>query len=248
MTAGTSNNESANVYQDELLSLFDALVNVIFCIKGSDQRYVAVNTAFVQRTGRTSKRDVVGKTAAELFPEELARSYEAQDARLFDTGEALRDELELIGRSDGSLRWYLTTKLPVLDKATGEVVSLVSVSRDLQMPSDEGIAVDSLTRVVDLVGDAYDTVLRVADLAAAADCSPGQLERRMKRVFGLTATQYVLRVRVDHAAELLRSSHDSLASIATRCGFYDQADFTRKFARLTNTTPAYFRSAYRRFS
>ena len=59
---------------------------------------------------------------------------------------ALRDELELIGRSDGSLRWYLTTKLPVMDPATGGVASLVSVSRDLHMPSDEGIAVESLTR------------------------------------------------------------------------------------------------------
>ena len=56
----------------------DALVNVIFCIKGSDQRYLAVNTAFVQRTGRTSKRDVIGKRATELFPRELAESYEAQ--------------------------------------------------------------------------------------------------------------------------------------------------------------------------
>ena len=49
--------------------------------------------------------------------------------------------------------------------------------------------------------------------------------------------QFVLRVRVDHAAERLRSSGHSLAAIATTCGFYDQADFTRKFARLTNTTP-----------
>ena len=60
------------------MSLFDALVNVIFCIKGSDQRYLAVNTAFVQRTGRTSKRDVIGKRATELFPREFAESYEAQ--------------------------------------------------------------------------------------------------------------------------------------------------------------------------
>ena len=161
---------------------------------------------------------------------------------------ALRDELELIGRSDGSLRWYLTTKLPVMDPATGGVASLVSISRDLHMPSDEGIAIESLTRVVELVGKDYDRVLRVADLASAAGCSPGQLERRMKRVFGLTATQYVIRVRVDHAAELLRSSGHSLAAIATTCGFYDQADFTRKFARLTNTTPAYFRSTCRRSS
>ena len=231
-------------YQDELIALFDALVDVIFCIKGADQRYVAVNTAFVKRTGRRSKREVVGNRALDLFPRELAEGYEAQDARIFTTGEALRDELELIGQSDGTRRWYLTTKLPVVDRKTGAVTSLVSVSRDLRVASDEGIELESLSRVVDLVNRQFGSVLRVADLAAAAGCSPGQLERRMKRVFGLTATQYVLRVRVDHAADLLAHSEVALAEVATRCGFYDQADLTRKFARLTNTTPAQFRTLY----
>lgn len=230
--------------QDELLALFDALVDVIFCIKSADQRYLAVNTAFVKRTGRRSKRDVVGKRASDLFPGELAAGYEAQDAVIFETGQPLRDELELIGRRDGTRRWYLTTKLPVFDKASSTVTSLVSVSRDLHVPSEEGVALESLSRVVDLVNARFGDTLRVADLAAAAQCSSGQLERRMKRVFGLTATQYVMRVRVDHATELLAHSNVPLAEIATRCGFYDQADFTRKFARLTNTTPAQFRALY----
>ena len=241
----TKNDSSASVvYQDELLALFDALVNVIFCVKGADQRYQVVNTAFVQRTGRKSKREVVGRRAIELFPSALAERYEEQDAALFKTGEPLRDELELIGRSDATLRWYLTTKLPVFDRGSGMVASLVSVSRDLQMPSHEGIEVESLTRVVELVNESYDQVLRVADMAAAADCSASRLERRMKRVFGLTATQYVQRVRVDRATELLAHTDRSLADIATSCGFYDQANFTRKFARLTNTTPAQFRAVY----
>lgn len=245
MTARTTNVpvRLTGTYEDELIALFDALVNVIFCIKGADQRYQAVNTAFVHRAGKASKRDVVGMRASDLFPPELAAGYEAQDAELFETGEALRDELELIGQNDGSIRWYLTTKLPVIED--GEVSALVSISRDLQLPSDDTIAVESLTRLVDWVAEHFATVIRVADLAAVAECSTGQLERRMKRVFGLTATQYVLRVRVDHAADLLRTTDRPLAEIATACGFYDQADLTRKFARLTNATPASFRAAYR---
>ena len=65
----------------------------------------------------------------------------------------------------------------------------------------------------------------------------------MKRVFGLTPTQYILRVRVEHATELLTHTDRSLADIATACGFYDQADFTRKFGRLTSMTPAQFRAS-----
>ena len=231
--------------QDEMLDLFELLVNVMFCMKNTDSVYVAVNAAFVRRTGKTSKRDVIGRRASDLFRPELAERYEEQDRRVFATGESLRDRLELIRRHDGELGWYLTTKVPVSVLGEPSVLAgLVSISRDLRIPSEEQIGMESLMSVVDFVNDHLDGPLRVSDLAAAANCSTGQLERRMKQVFGLTPTQYVLRVRVDRAATLLTESPRSLADIATAVGFYDQADFTRRFARLTNETPAQFRSSH----
>ena len=228
--------------QDELLDLYDLLVDVIFCMKDVDGVYVAVNRAFVRRTGRSSKRDVVGKRAGDLFIPPLAERYEEQDTGVFSTGRPLRDELELIRREDASLGWYLTTKLPVASRSDqGHITGLVSISRDLATPSDEGITMESLHRVVALVQQRLAETLRVADLAAAADCSTSSLERRMKRVFGVTATQFVLRSRVDQATRLLTTTDTPLAEIAATVGFYDQADFTRRFARLTNETPAQFR-------
>ncbi len=229
--------------RQELVDLFDALPNVMFCMKGTDDRYLAVNQAFVRRSGRQSKRDVIGARATDLFPGALAEHYEAQDAAVFATGEPLRDELELIRRPDRSTGWYLTTKLPVFDD--GEVVGLVSISRDLDTPSEEGIAVESLTRVVELVQDRLAEPIRVAEMASAAGCSESQLERRMKRVFGITPNQYVLRARVDRAAVRLVDSADPIALIASECGFYDQATLTRQFGRLTGETPARFREAHR---
>jgi AraC-like DNA-binding protein len=228
--------------QNELLDLYDLLVDVIFCMKNVDGVYVAVNRAFVRRTGRSSKRDVVGKRAGDLFIAPLAERYEEQDSEVFSSGKPMRDQLELIRREDASLGWYLTTKLPVASRVDpGKVAGLVSISRDLATPSDEGITMESLHRVVELVHDRLAEPLRVADLAEAAGCSTSSLERRMKRVFGVTATQFVLRSRVDRANRLLTTTDLPLAEIATTVGFYDQADFTRRFARLTNETPAQFR-------
>ena len=104
---------------------------------------------------------------------------------------------------------------------------------------------ESLRSVVDHVATNLHDTIRVAELCEVASCSPDQLERRMKRVFGLTATQYVLRTRVDRAATLLTDTDLPLADIAVAAGFYDQADLTRRFARLTNETPARFRAARR---
>ncbi len=229
--------------QDELLELIELLVNVIFCMKRTDLTYVEVNSAFVRRTGRRSKREVIGRTAADLFVPELAERYEEQDAEVFATGRPLRDELELIAREDGSLGWYLTSKIPVASGDDPEqLVGLVSISRDLATPSDEAIAMEPLRSVVDHVATHVAETIRVADLCAVASCSPDQLERRMKRVFGLSAKQYVLRTRVDRAATLLTGTDLPVADVAVAAGFYDQADLTRQFARHTNETPARFRA------
>jgi len=228
--------------QRELVALLDTLSDVIFCAKDLEHRYVEVNAAFVRRTGKRSKRDVVGSSAYDVFPGELARRYHDQDRMVTDEGHQFRDELELILGTDGEPGWYLTTKLPVRDHdGAGEVVGLVSVSRDLRAPSERNIALADLQQVVTVVNERLGERILVAELAQAAGCSRSQLESRMKRVFDLSATQYVLRVRVNRAAELLASTDSTIAEIGNHCGFYDQPQFTRQFARLTSYTPAQFR-------
>lgn len=230
------------VVRGEVVELFEALVDVIFCAKDVELRYVAVNLAFVRRTGRRSRREVLGARARDMFAEGPAERYEEQDRRVFATGRPLRDELELIRRPDGTMGWYVTTKIPVVDAA--QVTGLVSVSRDLRRPSDESVEVAALSSVVRLVREHDESVrpLQPADLAASAGCTIDQLQRRMRRVFGISPTQYLLRERVDRAARLLATTSDPIATVAARCGFYDQAQLTRHFGRFIGLTPAQYRS------
>lgn len=229
--------------QDELFALIDALVDVIFCAKDLSGRYVEVNSAFVRRTGAASKRDVVGSHARDHFHADLAGRYERQDAQVFATERPLRNELELIRRPSGTHGWYVTTKLPVAHRRTREPVGLVSISRDLVTPEESEMA--DLRHVIQFVRDHLAETIRVGDLAAIVDMSPDKLSRRMKQVSGLTPIQFVQRARIDRAAHLLAHSDEQIAAVGETCGFYDQSDFTRRFAQYTNSTPAQFRLASR---
>jgi len=236
----------ASLASQEIVQLFEALVDVIFCAKDTDLRYTAVNAAFVRRTGQRSRRGVLGTRAVDHFPMPQAERYEEQDRRVLDTGRPLRDELELIRRPDGTMGWYVTTKIAIVDE--GVCTGLVSISRDLRRPSEESVEVAALSSVVALVRDRDEESegpLGVADLARVAGCGPDQLGRRMRRVFGLSPTQYLLRERVDRAARLLSTTDTPIAEVAARCGFYDQAMLTRHFGRLVGLTPAQYRAQYR---
>jgi AraC-like DNA-binding protein len=223
----------------ELVLLLDDLSATMFCAKDVTGRYALVNRTFVDRADRRSPREVVGRTSAELFAPELAERYDEQDGYVLREGWPLRNELELIRNLRGEPGWYLTTKIPV--RRDGEVVGLVSTSRDLRTGDVDDQVIGSLTRVVQLVDERLDERLGLADLASAAGCTAGVLERRMRRVFALSPKQFLLRARVDRAISLLTGSDLRLAEVAVRSGFYDQPSFTRTFVRLTGETPAVYR-------
>nr|WP_211214566.1 helix-turn-helix domain-containing protein [Actinomycetospora chiangmaiensis] len=224
---------------DALLALFAELTGVMFCAKDAQGRYTAVNDAFVRRTNQRDRAGVVGRRAGELFVPALAERYEEQDARVLAEGRTLRHELELIRREGGVPGWYVTTKVPVL--ASGAVVGVVSVSEDLRSADETDPAMPALARVVDLVADRVEDPPRLEEMASTAGMSTSALERRMRAVFGLAPTQFVLRARIDRARSLLTGGDLPLAEVALACGFYDQPAFTRQFARLAGETPGQFR-------
>ena len=223
----------------ELVGLMDELTGTMFCAKDLSGRYAAVNQVFVDRTSERSRRAVVGRRAEDLFVEHLAEHYNEQDRLVLQTGRPVRRELELILRPGGVAGWYLTSKVPV--RAGGAIVGLVSVSEDLRRQDAADAVVASVEQVVALLSAREPGPVTVAAMAAAAGCSASTLDRRMRAVYSLSPQQYLLRVRIDRAAELLSTTNRPLAEVATASGFYDQAVLTRAFGRLTGETPAQFR-------
>jgi AraC-like DNA-binding protein len=222
--------------------LFAGLPNVMFCRKGVDGRYVGANDAFVRRTGRRNLIEVLGCTASDLFSEELAASYEAQDRAVVHTGRAVQNQLEIIADRDGGHDWFLTNKSlqhDILGVPEAILVVSVEVLISAQGDHDAGLG---LRNAIEFAQRSFANSPMVEDMAKAAGLSAAQLDRAMHKALGVSPKQYLQRVRVEQASTFLATTSMSLSEIAVACGYYDQSQFTRHFHSMIGMTPARYRS------
>ena len=220
--------------------VFDCLGDVLVCTKGCDGRYIAVNKAFVERSSARSAAEIVGKTAWDFFPAQLARVYEEQDQRVIKTRTPLRDELELISRPDGTTGWYLANKFPLFDR-DGTLAGVVGTSQDLNTPCGGELELFNLRSTIEFIHDHLEQPLKTEELAKRVELSITQLDRRMKRVFRLSTKKYVMKCRLELATKLLTETNRSLADISAACGFSDQSAFSRHFRSAAKVTPGAYR-------
>jgi AraC family transcriptional regulator len=68
-----------------------------------------------------------------------------------------------------------------------------------------------------------------------------QLVRQFKFVFHATPHQYLMRIRLQRAAELLKLTDKPVYEITWRCGFEDFSAFCRAFKSEYGVQPGYFR-------
>ena len=115
-----------------LRSIIDALPDFIY-VKDREGRFHLGNKAWLAARGLRSA-DVLGKTAFELFPREIARRMQEMDTQVMQTGVPVIDQEQPIRmRADApqsAWRWAATTKVPMRDD-NGEVIGIVGFSRDI---------------------------------------------------------------------------------------------------------------------
>lgn len=109
-------------------AIAEATDDVIFA-KDRDGRYQYANPAMLAAVGRTLG-EVLGRTDAECMPDAAtARLVMENDAHVLATGMALEAE-EGVPLPDGSVKHWLTRKMPLRD-AGGEVIGLLGIARDI---------------------------------------------------------------------------------------------------------------------
>lgn len=225
-------------------AMFDRVPDIVFSIKDRAGRYVSISEACAERCKLASKLDAIGKTAHELFPRHMAERYVEQDEQLFKTGKPVVDNLDLTLFKDRQPGWCLSNKEPLCDRE-GQIIGLACLSKDLHEPSRAGFIDERFAATVDYILAQYDQPLRIEELAELAGLSSAQFERRMKKIFQLSAGQFIMKTRIDVAANRLVTSDVPIAEIAQVCGFCDQSALSRQFRQLTGLSPRQYRQLLR---
>jgi len=222
-------------------AVFDAVPDCVYFVKDDQARYIAVNRTLVERCGCSGKEELIGRTAAEVLPLPLGERFLKQDQKILSSGKPVHGQLELHIYPGGTQGWCLTWKEPLLDEV-GSVIGLAGISRDLPVQK-ESSQFEDLSEVLREIDKHLDQALTVKFLAGKSGLSPFQLDQRIRSLFGMTTSQYIIRRKIDRACHLLERTDEMLSSIALECGYRDQSAFTRQFRQSVGMPPGAYRES-----
>jgi len=224
-------------------SLFEEIPEVYFFTKDLDGCFTMANMATVKTFGFNKESELLGKTDFGLAPVEIASKYKEADQYVIQNKRPIRDIIEPVPDPNGVLQWYSTTKAPLFNEEN-EVIGVAVIMRDISSVGTTLGPFQEMADVIDFIFKNYHKQISVETLAEIIGLSTRQLERRFKKLFGLTPIRYINEHRIRMACIKLRESAKNISDIAKDVGFYDHAHFVHKFRSSMKIAPSEYRAKY----
>jgi diguanylate cyclase (GGDEF)-like protein/PAS domain S-box-containing protein len=124
----TAAEDEAHWTREFLYAILDNVPSMITVVNADDLTYAFVNRALEEQYG-LSRNDMVGKTAHELFPKEMADGIAARDKQLIEANRELFFEVRTQMTAKGQ-RFMTSRRVPVRGE-NGELRYIVSVIEDV---------------------------------------------------------------------------------------------------------------------
>lgn len=147
--------------------------------------------------------------------------------------------------------WLMRRRMHVREEALQATIDALrskTAATDMAKQSTEQSALSEqdhqlLGKVVNSVKNGIENGnLSIEAVAADVCLSRSQLNRRIKAITGVTTQQYVNRIRLEQARELLNDPALQVSEVAYQCGFDDVASFSRAFRRTFGKSPSQHRN------
>lgn len=123
-----------------------------------------------------------------------------------------------------------------------EGLALQMLGHSVRKQTEEKYPPIWLVRIVKRLNEEFRTNLSIENLALEAGVHPVYMASVFRRFYQENISEYIQKLRVNYASELLLGKKVPISEIAFLAGFADQSHFTRVFKRYIGTTPAVFRN------
>lgn len=149
--------------------------------------------------------------------------------QIFDLSKKEGRHFELLLKSKiNELMYYLYYYKYVIKKSTEDVYRKNEKIREL----------------IDFINNNYESDLSIEKLADFIGYSKTHFMTVFKQHTGTSCTEFVIKVRLSKACELLINSTSPILEIANKIGFNNLSNFNRQFKRYHNMTPSQYRLNY----
>lgn len=98
-----------------------------------------------------------------------------------------------------------------------------------------------LARALEYINGHYDEEIKIKELADWCHISETHFRRVFSAYTNISPLEYINQVRIKNACEYLKKTDDSIAAIASKCGFSTNSTFNRNFRHLLGVTPMEWR-------
>ena len=136
----------------------------------------------------------------------------------------------------------LLTILYELSKSDGVYELASSAFAKVSVESDSR----RVLKVKTFIESHYSDELRLQQIADLVNMTPSAFSRFFKLRTGKSLNEYIVDVRLGHAARRLIDTTDSVAEVCYTCGFNTLSNFNRLFKKRKGCNPTAFREKYRK--
>ena len=143
--AGRQQTETALRESRQMLQLIMDTIPMSVFWKDQNSVYLGCNQTFIAECGLQDVSEVIGKTPYDLFDEKQAVNLTALDKQVISSNQPQFNMLHSNTRSDGSIGWRESNKIPLQDDE-GHAVGVLGVWRDV---TEERLAEERLKRTLE---------------------------------------------------------------------------------------------------
>ncbi len=130
------------------------------------------------------------------------------------------------------------------ERASALLALLLSLGRTLGAREKSGTAASAMAaRTTAYIHEHIASPLSVTRLAAREFLSPGRFRELFRLAVGMSPSDYIIRLRINIACDLLRHTPAPVAEIASSVGYTDPRYFSRIFRSRIGLTPQAWRAA-----